>query len=59
MAEPVPASRDMPPATWRRLLAGVAVGALVVLGAGCTGEPGMDDTDETIENNEPAPDASE
>ena len=58
MAESASAANDVP-ATWKRLIAGLAVGAFLVLGAGCTGEPGMDDSDETIENNEPAPDPTE
>ena len=57
MAERMSAGRST--STWKQLIVRSALGVLLVLGAACTGEPGMDDTDETIENNEPAPDASE
>ena len=43
----------------KQLIARIALGALLVFGAACTGEPGMNDTDQTIENNEPAPDPSD
>lgn len=45
--------------TWKQLIARLALGVLLVFGAACTGEPGMNDTDDTIENNEPAPEPSD
>lgn len=44
---------------WKQLLTRAALVVLVAFGAACTGEPGMDDTDDTVENNEPSPEASE
>lgn len=46
-------------ASWKQMITRLALVVLVVFGAGCTGEPGMNDTDETIENNEPAPEPSD
>ena len=46
-------------ATWKQLLVRLTLAVLLLLGAACTGEPGMNDSDDTIENNEAAPEPSD